>query len=194
MEKKQRNKAKRQLKKSIEKLVGLPMGCSASYKDDTRTWNVWMSVDFDIPEGLELVVKNPMEDALREDVVAFIKEKKKQIESIMLETFHATPVHEKEMDYNFTQTFPPMMPSLCMVSDVNGVRLKTPLELEKAKEQHPSFVDMIERDSEVLSNGYFVYEGTEKYEHNDGFRLVKYSSLRARFTFIIPHEEGKIAS
>lgn len=191
MEKSQRNKEKRQLKKSIETVIGFPMGCSASYKSETKTWKVNMYVDFDIPEGLEIVEEGSLEDAKKKEVLTFMDSKKKHIESLLLEQFNATPLYEKENEYNFTQTFPPMF---SLKRDANGVRLKTPEEQEQEKVLHPELVDMIEHDMEVLSKGYFVYEGTKDYEHYEGFRLVKYAGLRARYTFIIPHKEEKVAS
>lgn len=189
MDKKQRNKAKRRLKKSIGKLIGSSVGCNATYDDKTKSWKVHLSVDFSIPEGMETVEKSPHEDAERKEVIEYMKSKRQEIECVLKESHNAVPDHDKEEDFNYTQHFPPVLKTISMMADSDGVRLKTPEELEKVKQDHPHLVDMIEHDVEVLSKGYFVYEGTEGYEDTDGFRLMKYGSLRGRYAFVIPHKE-----
>lgn len=194
MEKNQRDKAKKQLKKLIEELVEFPMSLSASYKDKTRTWKIYMSVEFPIPAGMEVVEKGAFEDEKREAVIEYMGLKRQEIEDLLTEACGAIPSHGNREDFNYTQTFPPIVKTVSMMAYPDGVRLKTPEELEKARQAHPNLVDSIEHDIEVLSKGYFVYEGTEEYEQSDGFRLLKYSGLRARFEFTIPHKKTKMAT
>lgn len=191
MDKKERKRAKRQFKKKVETLFGKRSGCCATYRTETQDWELYLSVDFDIPQGLEHVVNGSEKDAKQEEVRAFMEVNRLKIEETMFEQFRGVPCHQGMDDYNFTQTFPPMF---SLFQDKDGVRLKTPEELQRDKVKYPQLIDMIEHDEEIHAKGYYVFEGTEEYKEQDGYRLAKYASLRARYTFIVPRQKEDLAS
>ncbi|PLS19474.1 hypothetical protein CVD28_03395 [Bacillus sp. M6-12] len=186
MDKKQRNKAKRALKKEINRLIGQDVCGSAVFKSESQSWEVWMSVDFDIPVGLDVVKEGMDIDIRQQEVLSHMKEQEQRIVSLMKEQFSAIYKPEKPFDFNYTIPFPPMFST----KRDNGVlRLKTKEEQEKAKVEFPSLVDMIETDEKLLEAGFHEFKGEEANPDLEGFVLVKYAGLRARYTFILPHQE-----
>lgn len=187
MDKKQRNQVKRAIKKEINRLIQQPLGCGATYQPKTHTWEIWMSVDFEIPAGLETVKEGMNTDIQQAEVVQFMKEQEQKIVSMLKERFQADYQPERESDFNYTVPFPPMFSTK---RDESGVlRLKTKEEKEQGKIDFPSLVDMIEEDDKLLEAGHFEFRGEDGIPEYDGFVLVKYAGLRARYRFILPHEE-----
>jgi hypothetical protein len=186
MDKKQRNKIKRGIKKTIHRFIGQEVGCSATYKPESQTWEIWMSVDFEIPAGLNEVNEGMDKDVKRDQVVSYMLSKEQEIVSFMKEQFQATYQPEKNNDFNFTVPFPPMFST----KRDNGVlRLKTKEEKERDKVEFPSLADMIETDDKLLEAGFFEFRGEEGIPEYDGFVLVKYAGLRARYSFTVPHQK-----
>lgn len=186
MDKKQRNKAKKRLKQDISRLIGDRVSCGATFSEEKQTWKIGLSVDFDIPEELSQVKEGINEDSEQAKVIAFMKEQEGRIVSLLKETFQAEYTPEKEGDFNFTIPIPPMFSTKCE----NGVsRLKTQEEREQEKIKFPSLKGLIESDERLLASGHFEFRGEEGIPEYDGFVLVKYAGLRARYLFIIPHEK-----
>jgi hypothetical protein len=187
MDKKVRNKMKRALKKKVHSLIPNISGMSACFKEDSQVWELWLSVDFEVPPELSKCEEGSDKDIQKPEVVSYMKEKEREIVSILKEHFRAEYKHGKENDFNFTMHFPPTF----ITKRENGVfRLLTKEEREEIKKEFPSLKDCIEYDEWVLENGFYQFiENCTSEVDLECFSLKKYAGLRARYTFYIPHKE-----
>jgi hypothetical protein len=191
MEKKQRDRAKKKLKQSIYHVLGENVSCSAKLNNETGKWQVWMSVDCEAPEGLNQVIEGMNKDEQRPEVLSYMKEQGDAVIRLMNKHLQAEYTPEKENDFNFTVTFPPMF---SVKRDGDILRMKTEEEREQDKVLHPTLLDMIEIDSEVIKAGYYEFKGYETHAESDGFALVKYAGIRARYQFDIPQQKEAVLS
>jgi hypothetical protein len=187
MDKKVRNKMKRALKKKVHSLIPNISGMSACFKEDSQVWELWLSVDFDVPSELSKREKDSYEDAQKPEVVNYMEKKKEEIVTILKDCLKAEYTHDKKNDFNFTMALPPTF----ITKRENGVfRLLTQEEREEMKRKFPSLKDCIEYDEWVLENGFYQFiENCSSESDLECFSLKKYAGLRARYTFYIPHKE-----
>lgn len=167
------------------------VGNSVTYLPESSEWKIWLQMDFDIPEELSVCRKGMKEDIKQEAVILFMKEKENRIVQYMKKHFNAKYQPEREKDYNFTIPFPPSS----IVVEENGVyRLMSEEEKRELKKGSDFWAKMLEYDERLLEEGYYAFvEGvsSEKYYETDAFRPLKYAGIRARYTFIIPHDRIK---
>ncbi|WCK57527.1 hypothetical protein PP175_26035 (plasmid) [Aneurinibacillus sp. Ricciae_BoGa-3] len=185
MDKKIRNHMKKALKKKIQSILPEEAGLGASFDDETKTWKVGFSMDFEIPAGLERRVKGMKQDEKRSDVMGYMESKQKEIIRLMVEHFSAIYIHPIELDFNFTVPFPPMYITR---HDGETVRFLTEVEKQELKQISPTFKQGIEYDERVLKDGFYSFvEGMDN--EMECFVANKYSTLRARYTFLISLED-----
>jgi len=190
--KEERKRTKRWIKNHVlPSIFNCEVGNSVTYLPENNEWKIWLQIDFDIPEEISVYQKGMQEDLKQASVVLFMKEKEDCIVKYMKDHFEAKYQPEKEKDYNFTIPFPPSS----IVVEENGVyRLMNEEEKQELKKGSDLLAKMVEYDEKLLKDGYYTFvEGvnSEKYYEIDAFRPLKYVSLRARYTFIVPHDRIK---
>lgn len=182
MDKKQRQKLKKQFKKQLTNIVGDSVACSAKYYEDNQSWEVWLLNEYDIPPGLEVVKVNIDEDAKQEAVVTFMKQKEEELIRKLSKYFNIENKAQNIQDFNFTVTFPPMYSTTYK----DGVfRLKTKEEKEAILKEYPHFAENFEYDDKIFREGHYEFAGAEGPPENDGFILKKYAGLKALYHFIL---------
>lgn len=175
MDKKERQKLKKQLKKKLAKLINPTLTCRAQYHEDKQAWEVWLCNDYEIPAGLEVVKTTIDEDSKQESVISFMKEQEAELINLLNNHYNIENKPEKPEHFNFTVTFPPMFSTIFK----DGVfRLKTQEEKDEILKKNPDFADNLKHDELIFEAGYYEFVGIKAIE-NDGFVLRKYAGLRA---------------
>lgn len=163
-------------------------GSQVVYNQEKDAWDISVQVGFDIPKGMEIVEKGLDEDCHKEGIQTYMKEQQDHLHLKLADYFGGTAVTKDVLDYNLTYIFPP---GFIAIQDGETYRLKTQEEMKRIGEQAPSLIDMMKREVELLEQGFYEFIPNTPVEEYDiyAFRLKKYSSLRARFHFTIPHEK-----
>jgi len=167
-------------------LFGNLEGNSVQYDKTTGNWNISIQVGFDIPNGLDEAKNGINEDIKREGIQQFLTEQMERLNFKLGEYFGVSIEEAKEENFNLTYIFPP---TFITIQDGEHYRLKTKEEMEAISLKAPSLFDMMKRDVQLIEEGYYEFiPGTSVEEYEiDAFRLKRYSQLRARYKFSLPH-------
>lgn len=182
MDKKQREKLKKQLKKQLTSIIGDSLACRAMYHEDKQSWEVWLLNDYEIPTGLEVVKVNMDEDAKQEAVVFFMKQKEEELIRLLSDYFKVENKGENIQDFNFTVTFPPMCST---IFNDGKYRLKTEEEKKELIKRRPYYAEYFKADEKIFEAGYYEFLGSEGPIEHEGFVLRKYAGLRAKYHLLL---------
>jgi len=192
IEKDERLKRKNWLKKHVLLCLFENLeGSKVLYNKLQDTWNITIQVAYPIPKELELVKLSMEEDLKQEEMQKFLTQQEERLNNKLKEYFEVAmnPV-VRETDTNLTMLFPP---TLITVRDGKYWRLRTKEEEERLINECPSLADVMKREFEMVEEGYFEFKPETPIANYEieAFRLKKYASLRARYSFIIPNSKVK---
>lgn len=188
LNKEEKKKVKRFLKNHIlHRLFGNLEGSRVVYNQVTGHWDIDVQVAFKIPSGFETVAKGMEEDLFQEGIQEFLKIQSNNLNDKLKECFNSSLKDIGSDDANLTYIFPP---SFIARREGDYYRLLTEEESNVIIKDAPSLEGLIKREFQLLEEGYYEFIPNTPIEEYDiyAFRLKKYSSLRARYSFSVSHE------